>query len=116
MLVDRGFLGRTLSTVLVLLSFGQSSVDALDTGDSRFNGVAGDLPLAMRDWWMPDAEFFALLWKDQLEAVAIESGEYFARTADRAAALDEYDQKGRSWCPAAMSFPASSALTVANSG
>lgn len=114
-----------LSVLLVLLSFGQSSVDELDTSESLFNRAAVDLKLAMRAWWMPDAEFLALLRKDQLEAVAIESGaslrmaklksygkkelvealaQYFARTADPAATLDEHDQKGRSWCPAVMSF------------
>ncbi len=116
-----------LSTVVVLLSFGQSSVDALDTGESLFNRVAADLGLGMRDWWLPDAEFLALLRRDQLESVAIESGaslrmgklksygkkelvdmlaKYFARTADPAATLDEHDQKGRCWQPGAMCFPA----------
>lgn len=114
-----------LSTTLVLLSFGQTSVDALDTAESLFNRVAADLKLAMRDWWTPDAEFLALLRKYQLEAVAIESGaslrmaklksygkkelvdalaQYFTRTADPAVTLDEHDQAGRGWCPAIMAY------------
>jgi ParB family chromosome partitioning protein len=124
-----------LSRVLVLLSFGQSSIDELDTGESMFNQVAVDLGFAMRTWWTPDAEFLALLRKDQLEAVAIESGaslrmaklksygkkelvdalaQYFARTNDPAATLDEHDQKGRAWLPAVMSFPGPSITTSKN--
>jgi hypothetical protein len=34
--------------------------------------------LMLRDWWTPLAEFFALMRKDELEAVAIESGVSFA--------------------------------------
>jgi len=117
-----------LSTQLVLLSFGQSSVDVLDTDGSLFNRVAADLGLAMRAWWTPDSEFLALLRKDQLETVAIESGasfrmaklksygkkelvdalaQYFARTADREATLDEHDQRGQNWLPGVMKFPGS---------
>jgi len=122
-----------LSVVLVLLSFGQSSIDELDTGESLFNRVAVDLELAIRDLWTPDAEFLALLRKDQLEGVAIESGaslrmaklksygkkelvdalsQYFARTADPAATLDEHDQKGRTWLPRAMSFATRDIVTA----
>lgn len=114
-----------LSTLLVLLSFGQPSIDALETGDTLFNRVVGDLELVMRDWWMPDPEFLSLLRKDQLESAAIESGaslrlgkfksygkkelvdalaQYFARTADPAAMLDEHDERGRNWFPAIMKF------------
>lgn len=127
-------LGR-LSTLLVLLSFGQFSIDSLDTAESLFNRVAADLELGMRDWWTPDAEFLALLRKDQLEAVAIESGaslrmgkvksygkkemvdalaQYLARTANPTTTLDERDQKGRNWLPRAMSFPAHTAQTMAD--
>jgi ParB family chromosome partitioning protein len=124
-----------LRTVLVLLSFGQSSIDELDTGESLFSRVAADLGLAMRVWWTPDAEFLALLRKDQLEAVAIESGaslrmaklksygkkelvdalaQYFARTADPEATLDEHDSKARTWLSAVMSFPGRSITTSKN--
>ena len=116
-----------VETTLVLLSFGQDSVDVLDTAESLFNRVASDLGLSIRHWWTPDAEFLDLLRKDQLENVAIESGaslqmgklksygkrelvdalaQYFARTADPAVDLDEHDQKGREWVPEAMTFPA----------
>jgi ParB family transcriptional regulator, chromosome partitioning protein len=125
-----------VSTLLVLLSFGQSSIDALDTEESLFNRVATDLGLSMRDWWTPDGEFLALLRKDQLESVALNCAaslrmgklksyckkelvdvlaKYFARTADSAAALDEHDQKGRSWIPGAMSFPARPVMTSRDS-
>ena len=126
-----------LCTVLVLLSFGQSSIDELDTGESLFNRVAADLELNMRSWWTPDAEFLALLRKDQLEAVAIESGaslrmaklksygkkelvdalaQYFARTADPAATLDEHDQKGRTWLLGTMKFPVGTSGTSVSPG
>jgi ParB family chromosome partitioning protein len=119
-----------LSTLLVLLSFGQSSIDELDTGESLFNRVAVDLGMVMRNWWTPDAEFLALLRKDQLETAAVECGAslrmgklkslgkkelvgtlapYFVRTADPAATLDEHDQKGRSWLPGIMFFSANAA-------
>lgn len=116
-----------LSTLLVLLSFGQNSIDALDTEKSFFNCIAHELVMAMRDWWRPDSEFLGLLRKEQLEALAIECAaslrmgklksygkkeliealaQYFARTADPQAQLDEYDEKGRSWLPGIMCFPA----------
>ena len=46
----------------------------LDTEEGFFNLVANDLKTGMRDWWVPDAEFLSLMRKDQLEAVAVESG------------------------------------------
>ena len=109
----------------------------LDGGDSLFNKVAADLDLMLRDWWTPDAEFFGLMRKDQLEAVAIESGaslrmgklkdyskkdlvsamaRQFERTADPAATLDEHDRKGRTWIPGVMSFPARVAATMTDPG
>jgi len=115
------------------VSFGQPSIDALETGDTLFNRVAADLQLAMRDWWTPDPEFLSLLRKDQLESVAIESGaslrmgklksygkkelvdtlmQYFVRTADSEAELNEYDSKGRNWSPEAMCFPRRPTTTV----
>lgn len=77
-----------LSGALVLLSFGQFSIDALDTDESLFNRIAVDLRLAMREWWMPDAEFLTLLRKDQLETVAVESGALL-----RMAKLKSYGKK-----------------------
>ena len=125
-----------LNTSLVLLSFGQSSVNSLDSDDSLFNRVSIDLGLSMRDWWTPDAEFLTLLRKDQLETVAIESGaslrmsklkgygkkdlvdalaQYFARTADPGATLDEHDSKGPAWLPTVMRFSARTNTTSENS-
>ena len=116
-----------LSTLLVLLSFGQNSIDELDSEESLFNGVAAELAMGMRDGWTPDTEFLGLLRKEQLEALAIESGaslrmgklksygkteliealaQYFRRTSDPHAELDEHDEKGRSWLPGIMCFPA----------
>ena len=121
-----------LCTVLVLLSFGQYAIDELDTDESLVSRVASDLGLDMRAWWRPDVEFLAFLRKDQLEAAAIESGaslrmaklksygkkelvdalaQYFARTADPGAELDEHDQKGRGWLPGIMIFGVNRAAT-----
>ena len=123
--------------LVVLLSFGQCGTEKLDIEKSIFNRVAADVDLALRDWWTPDEEFLALMRKDQLEAVAIESAaslhmgkfkdyskkelvsalaRYFERTADPTATLDEHDQRGRAWLPGAMSFPAREAVTMADSG
>jgi ParB family chromosome partitioning protein len=122
-----------ICVLIVLLSFGQCRIDALDTEQSLFNVVATDLGLTMRNWWTPDAEFLAQLRKDQLGAVAVESNaslrlgklqsygkkelvealaQYFARTADPATALDEDDEKGRTWIPGIMCFPARQAVTA----
>ena len=38
--------------LLVVLSFGQSNVDALDTQESLFNLVALDMKVGMREWWV----------------------------------------------------------------
>jgi ParB family chromosome partitioning protein len=125
-----------ITEIVVLLSFGQIGVDKLDSEDSMFNRVAADLQVTLRDWWVPDEDFLELLRKDQLEAIAIESGasmhmgkfkdyskreliralaRYFGRTADPTATLDEHDQRGRLWLPGAMSFPAREAVTMAGS-
>ena len=122
--------------LVILLSFGQCGIDKLDTETSMFNRVAADTALALRDCWTPDEEFLALMRKDQLESVAIESGaslhmgkfkdyskkelvsalaRYFERTADPTAILDEHDQRGRVWLPGVMSFPAREAVTMAGS-
>lgn len=122
-----------LSVLLVVLSFGQRSIDELDTSESLFNRVATDLGVSMRDWWTPDVEFLNLLRKEQLESAAHECGAslhmgklksygkkeladtlatYFARTADPDAALYEHDSKGRSWLPGAFLFPATPAATA----
>jgi hypothetical protein len=126
-----------LTGLVVLLSFGQCNVESLDAEESLFNRVAADLGLAIRDWWPADEEFLALVRKDQLEAVAIESraslrmgklkgyskkdlvgglARHFERTADLAATLDEHDQRDRNWIPGAMSFPARAAVTMVYPG
>jgi ParB family chromosome partitioning protein len=124
-----------LCVLLVVLSFGQCGLDELDTGETLFNRVAADLGLAVRDWWTPDAEYLALMRKDQLDAVAIESGaslrlgklkafskkdlvdglaRQFERTANGEVKLDEHDEKVRQWLPGAMSFPARASVTMAD--
>src|SRR5215831_17477801 len=123
-----------ITELVVLLSFGQIGVNKLDSEDSMFNRVAADLHITVRDWWAPDEDFLEFLRKDQLEAVAIESGaslhmskfkdyskreliralvRYFRRTADPTVTLDEHNQRGRLWLPAVMLFPAREAVTMA---
>jgi ParB family chromosome partitioning protein len=117
-----------LHLFLTALTFGQGNMDALDTGDSLFNRVAADLDVAMRDGWVPDEAFLTRRRKDQLEAIAKESGaiarlgrmkdysktqlaaalaRHFLRCAEGDAAIPE-DMRtlANAWLPDAMRFPA----------
>ena len=117
-----------LHLLLTVLAFGQESMDALDTTGSLFNQVAEDLSVDMRDHWRPDEAFLSRRRKDQLEAIARESGasvrmgrlkdysksqlvtalaRHFHQCAEGDAALSaEQVAKGRDWLPDAMRFPA----------
>lgn len=124
-----------LSTVLIVLSFGQQTLDGLDTKPSLFNSIASDLQIAMRDWWTPDEDFLTLLRKEQLETVAIESdaslvmsrlknyskkelvnalSKYFERSGEKNA-RDGQDSRRATWLPGAMGFPARSAISDSTS-
>ena len=48
-----------LFTVITALTFRQGDVSALDTEDSLFNRVAGDLDVDMRNHWKPDETFLS---------------------------------------------------------
>ena len=85
-------------------------------------------PARLTDTVTPDAAFLSHLRREQLEAVALESGathrlgklkdlakkddlvqalaRHFARTIDASAEADESDRKGRAWLPGLMAFPA----------
>jgi len=116
-----------LHLLLTALTFGQGDMDALDEVESLFNRIAADLEVDMRDHWRPDAAFLSRRRKDQLEAIATESGavkrmghlkdyskkamvealvRHFERTKDAADDAPEHDRKGRDWLPGAMAFPA----------
>ncbi|WP_334127292.1 ParB/RepB/Spo0J family partition protein [Sneathiella sp.] len=117
-----------LHLFLTALTFGQGNMDALDTGDSLFNRVAADLDVAMRDSWMPDEAFLTRRRKDQLEAVAKESGaiarlgrmkdysktqlaaalaRHFQRCAEGDTTIpEEMRTLANAWLPDAMRFPA----------
>ena len=116
-----------LHTLLTVLTFGQGSLDSLDRGRSLFNAVAGDLGIDMRRHWRPDAAFLSKRRKDQLVAIAKESGasirmgalkdyskatlvealvKQFERTKAAPDDAPDYDLKGRDWLPGAMLFPA----------
>ena len=115
-----------LHLLLTTLTFGQGNMDALDDGASLFNRVASDLGVSMRDHWCPDEAFLTRRRKDQLEAIAKETGavtrlgalkDYnktqlaaaLARHFERCAADDKLiatDLKARAnaWLPEAMRF------------
>ena len=117
-----------LHLFLTALTFGQGNMDALDTGDSLFNRVAADLDVAMRDSWVPDEAFLTRRRKDQLEAIAKESGaivrlgrmkdysktqlaaalaRHFQRCAEGDTAIpEEMRNRANAWLPDAMRFPA----------
>jgi ParB family chromosome partitioning protein len=105
-----------LHTLLTVLTFGQGSLDSLDRGRSLFNAVAGDLGIDMRRHWRPDAAFLSKRRKDQLVAIAKESGasirmgalkdyskatlvealiKHFERTKAAPDEAPDYDLKGR---------------------
>ncbi|WP_431857782.1 ParB/RepB/Spo0J family partition protein [Azospirillum sp.] len=116
-----------LHLFLTILAFGQGDMEAIDHGDSLFNRVARDLGADMRDWWRPDAAFLGGRTRDQLGAIAVESGAsvsmarlsdyrkadlvaalaaHFARTAETGDGAPEGQVKGRDWLPDAMRFGA----------
>lgn len=115
-----------LQTLLVVLSFSQESLERLDTKDSLFNRVARDLTVAMRNHWTPDAGFLAKRNREQLVAIAKESGFIDGhgpigsmKKGDLVAALAKHFDnafvasdplpsqiKAREWLPEAMLFPA----------
>ncbi len=129
--VLRGFSDAELDQLhlfLTALTFGQGNMDALDTGDSLFNRVAADLDVAMRDSWVPDEAFLTRRRKDQLEAIAKESGaiarlgrmkdysktqlaaalaRHFQRCAEGDTTIpEEMRNRANAWLPDAMRFPA----------
>jgi ParB family chromosome partitioning protein len=114
-----------LHLLLTILAFGQGDMDAIDHGDGLFNRVARDLGADMRDWWRPDETFLGGRTRDQLCAIAVESGAtvtmarlsdykksglvtalaaHFARTADAGDEAPDWQAKGRDWLPGAMRF------------
>jgi ParB family chromosome partitioning protein len=111
-----------LHALLVALSFGQRGEAVDDDEASPFNRTARDLDIDMRDWWRPDAMFLNGRTREQLEAVAVESG-----ANRRMGRLKDYKKSGlvtalakhfvrpepqpgsdaalgRGWLPEAMSF------------
>ena len=120
-----------LHVLLTALSFGQGNMDVLDTSDSLFNRVAADLDVRMRDHWRPDAAFLSRRSKEQLAAIARESGaaaclggvgsykkgelvkaleRFFTRAAEGDEKLpSDAIEKANAWLPGGMAFPAVSA-------
>lgn len=114
-----------LHALLVALSFGQRGEAVDDDEASPFNRTARDLDIDMRDWWRPDAMFLNGRTREQLEAVAIESGanrrmgrlkdykksglvaalaKHFVRPADVEPHPGSDATLARGWLPDAMSF------------
>lgn len=63
-----------LLVLLAALEFGQVLCETLDTDESLFNAVARDLEIDMRNHWRPDRAFLERRTRDQLIAIACESG------------------------------------------
>jgi ParB family chromosome partitioning protein len=115
-----------LHTLLAAFSFGQVVCERLDAGDSLFNRVARDLGADMRKSWRPDRAFLEKRNREQLAAIAYESGYALSAGAVRSykkselincllrhfanahAASDPTSAqiKAREWLPEAMLFPA----------
>ena len=114
-----------LHLLLTILAFGQGDMEVIDQGDSLFNWVARDLGTDMRDWWRPNETFLGGRTRDQLCAIAMESGatvnmarlsdykksdlvtalaKHFERTAEAGDDAPDWQIKGRDWLPGAMRF------------
>ncbi len=111
-----------LMVLLPVLCFGQEDPERLDAGDSLFNAVAAGIGVEMREWWTPDAVFLSALRRDQVLAVAAESGasehlqglagrskkdavEELARYFSAASAAGEEHRTARQWLPGLFRFP-----------
>ncbi len=113
-----------LLVLLPALCLGQDHLEMVDEGDTLLNRVAGDIAVAMRTWWTPDAAFLGLLTRDQLLHVAGECGagahltgmngwtkrrlveELAAYFADHADPAKEADRPALAWLPGLLRFPA----------
>ncbi|WP_420419632.1 ParB/RepB/Spo0J family partition protein [Pacificispira sp.] len=114
-----------LHCLLTVLTFGQGGMDEVDTADSLFNRIAADLEVDMQGHWRPDEAFLSRRRKDQLEAIANESGaakrmgrladyskkqlvaalvKHFEACKDANDDVPEHELKGRDWLPDAMRF------------
>ena len=123
-----------LIALLVILCFGTEQMEGAEPESTLFSSLANDLAIDMRQVWTPDEVFLKGLTREQLAAIASESGaitkqpklaagtkgelvdglvSYFKRTADRKAALDNSDAKGRSWMPSYMQFSGKATSTTA---
>ena len=120
-----------LMVLLPILCFGQDEQEGLDMGASLFNTVAVSLSMNMREWWTPDSTFLSTLRREQVMAVAAESGalerlqglndrskkdavdalsQYFAAASGPEAAMTEEGRKAREWLPGIFRFPAVKSL------
>ncbi len=115
-----------LHTLLTALEFGQAVCERLDTRDSLFNRVARDLDADMRKHWRPCRAFLERRSRDQLVAIAKDSGyaegvgsigsfkkselvsSLLRHFANAHAASDPTPAQRRAleWLPEAMLFPA----------
>ena len=113
-----------LLVLLPILCLGQDHLEVVDEGNTLLNQVAGDIAVAMRTWWTPDAAFLALLTRDQLLQAAGECGagahltgmngwtkrrlveDLAAYFADHADPAKEADRPALAWLPGLLRFPA----------
>ncbi len=117
-----------LVVLLPILCFGEERFAGLDTGDTLFNRVAGDLGMLMRKWWTPDVTFLSGLVREQILAIAVECGaagelkglhgwtkkqlvEELARYFAEKPAAEDADRAAAEWLPGFFRFPAMKTLT-----
>ncbi len=122
-----------LAVMLPVLCFGQEDVSAFDTGDSLFNRIAADLGMEMRQWWVPDGTFLSGLLREQVVAVAKESGaaehlagfngwtkkqlvdelvRFFADRSDPERLGADEDRRAAEWLPGLLRFPATKTVAA----
>ena len=122
-----------LHILLPILCFGEERIHELDTGESLFNRIAVDVGTQMRSWWRPDTAFLSGLLREQVQAVATESGAaehfaghhgwtkkqlvdelatYFAEQSSSDGVDAEADAAARKWLPGIFQFPATKNVTV----
>jgi ParB family transcriptional regulator, chromosome partitioning protein len=122
-----------LIVLLPILCFGRADHERVDEGDSLFNTVAQNIGVQMRDWWTPDAAFLSAIRKEQVFAVAAESGAleklqglnklskkeaveklsaYFAASSAPEAPAGDETRTAQEWLPGVLKFPAKATLSV----
>jgi ParB family chromosome partitioning protein len=125
-----------LHTVLPILCFGEERIHEIDAGESLFNRIAVDVGMQMRSWWIPDTAFLSSSLREQVLAVAAESGAaqhlaglhgwtkkqlvdelaaYFAERSDPDRIDADENAAAREWLPGVFQFPAAKRVAATQS-